>query len=103
MGFVVRRSSLFSKATGRITGGPHNTVLDISIVGWNWFSLIFLIVISLIFGLALIDIITNNSYSILIMLIPMFLFFIIFPTVKMRNGLKRFEEYLLSDIKKFEE
>ena len=106
-GFKLRRSngslfpeSQFTKVVGKISGGENNTELDISLIGWNWFIVLFMLVMGLIFGLALNDILSTKSYGVLIMLIPVFLVFLLVPIFKMRKGVKRFEKYLKTELTK---
>ncbi|WP_373060068.1 hypothetical protein [Zunongwangia sp. H14] len=104
-GFKLRRNtrslfpeSQFTRAIGKISGGNNYTELDISIIGWNWFVIIFLIFMGLIFGLSLNDIISTKSYGVLIMLIPVFLFFLLVLIFNMRKGVRRFEKFLKAEL-----
>lgn len=104
-GFMLRSSrrssskSSFSRAFGTINRERDKVNLDVFIVGWNWFILIFMVIMFLILGLAINDLIACETYGALIMFIPVFLFFILVPVFKMRKGVKRFEKYLIADLK----
>lgn len=93
-------SNNHSRAIGKISGDNYETELDITIIGWNWFIIFFILGMGLIFGLALNDIMTSKSFGVLVILIPAILFFILFPIFKMRKGLKVFEKYLIIKLNK---
>ena len=107
--FKLRRSQgfipngAFSRVHGKIYETQNKTELEISLLGWNWFILLWAFWMLMIFGFALNDILASKSYDVLILLIPSFLFFSICPFIMMRIGLKRTEKYLRAELAKMNE
>ena len=90
----------FASANGKMKSHLDKTELSIKIIGWNWFILLWFLVMSLIICLALNDIIKGNSYGILIVFGPIFLIFYLIGFYKIRNGVKSFELQLMNELKK---
>ena len=90
----------FANADGKMKSHLDKTELNIKIIGWNWFIILWFLVMSLIFGLALNDIIKDNSYGILIVFGPIFLIFYLIGIYKIRSGVKKFERQLMTQLEK---
>ena len=61
--------------------------------------LLWFLVISLIVGMLINDAIQTNSWGTLPVFGPIFLIFYLFAILKIRQGVKRFELYLISELK----
>jgi uncharacterized RDD family membrane protein YckC len=90
--------SPFAKATGVIKSESDMTLLEIKIKGWNWFILLWLGLISLMLGLILRATIQNDTFGLFIIIGPMFLLFYFFAFFKMRQGVRRFKNYLREEL-----
>jgi hypothetical protein len=88
----------FASVNGQMKSSSDETELNIKITGWNWFILLWFLGISLIFGLAFYDAIKTNSFGILVVFGPMFLIFYLVGIIKIRNGVKRCERFLTSEL-----
>ncbi|WP_046758409.1 hypothetical protein [Kordia jejudonensis] len=87
----------FASANGKIKYCPKKTEMNISIIGWNWFILLWFLGISLIFGLVFIDALKKDSFGLLAIFGPVFLIFYLIGILKIRNGVKRFEKFITSE------
>ena len=92
------RGGSFANAHGKMKSYSNKTELNIKITGWNWFILLWFLGISLIFGLVLNDIIRTESFGILIVFGPIFLFFYLIGIIKIRNGVRKLERFLISEL-----
>ena len=70
--FKIRRSQgfmtngAFSRVHGKIYETHKNTELEISLLGWNWFILLWGFWMLMIFGFGFYDILISKSYGVLI-------------------------------------
>ena len=90
--------SPFASAEGIIKSSSDKTELEIKLIGWNWFILLWFLVMTLIFGLGFNDAIRTNSYGILIVFGPIFVLFYLFGILKIRKGIKKLEHYLIYEL-----
>ncbi len=90
--------SPFARAEGIIKSSSDKTELEIKLIGWNWFILLWFLFMTLIFGLGFNDAIRTNSYGILIVFGPILLMFYLFGILKIRKGVKKLEHYLKSEL-----
>lgn len=91
--------SPFASAKGKIINSSNKTEIEIKIIGWNWFLIFWLLAMSLVFALALSDIIRTESYGVIIIFVPMFLILYSLGIFKIRNGVKKLENYILNELK----
>ena len=91
--------SPFASAEGKIKSSSNKTELEIKLIGWNWFVIFWLLGMSLVFGLALNDIIRTESYGVLIIFVPAFLILYSLGIFKIRKGLKKLEHYIITELK----
>jgi hypothetical protein len=89
----------WANATGLITGESNKTVLKLKIKGWNWFILVWLVLLTMMIGLIVNTTIQNGSYGIFVVFGPVFLILYLFAFFKMRQGVKRFKNYLTTELK----
>ncbi|WP_405604136.1 hypothetical protein [Polaribacter sp. Asnod1-A03] len=85
--------STFASACGVMKDSKNKTSLKIKIIGWNWFIIVWTLVMSFVLWNILV---ANFILPILIILI---LYIILF--FKIRKGVSKFEKYLISEINKF--
>ena len=88
----------FASANGKMKNYSDKTELNINIIGWNWFILLWFFCISLIFALVLNDVLKTNSVGLLVVFGPVFLIFYLVGILKIRNGVKRFEQFITSEL-----
>lgn len=93
----------FASASGIIDESTDGTQLKIKIIGWNWFVLLMLFVITLIVGLSVKDIIKTDQYGILIFFGPIFLFFYLIMIFQIRQGVKNFKNHLITELFKVQD
>ena len=90
--------SPFASARGKIKKTSNKTELEMIIIGWNWFVIFWLSGITLILGLTLNDIIRTKSYSILIILVPLFLILYSLGIYKMKKGVKKLQNHIINEL-----
>ncbi|WP_299365914.1 hypothetical protein [Winogradskyella sp.] len=88
----------WASATGIMKTESNKTTIELKIKGWNWFIILWICFMTIIFGLALSDVIKTNQFGILVVFAPIFLMFYLFALFKMRQGVKRFEKYLKAEL-----
>ena len=91
--------SPFANAEGIIKSSSNQTELEVKIIGWNWFSNLWLAVMTLVFGLTLSDILRTEFYGVLIIFIPIFLILYTSGIYEMRKGVKKLEHYLITELR----
>lgn len=91
--------SPFASAEGKIKSSSNKTELEIKLIGWNWFVLFWLLGMSLVFALALNDIIRTESYGVLIIFVPVYLILYSLGIFKIRKGVKKLEHYIITELK----
>lgn len=88
----------WASATGIIKKVSNQTIIELEIKGWNWFTIVWLSFMTLIFGLALSDALQTNSFGIIIVFGPIFLSFYLFAIFTIRRGVRRFKRYLTTEL-----
>ena len=90
----------FAQARGIIKNDTSEII--IRILGYNWFSILYLIVIVGLGCGALFDLIKNENYGVfpIILILTILTLFFYF---KLKRGIKLFEKTLESDLKKYDE
>lgn len=88
----------WASANGIMKADSNGTKLELEIKGWNWFILLWFGILTIIVGLALTNAIKTNQFGILVVFGPIFLLFYLFALYKIRQGVKRFEKYLTTEL-----
>ncbi len=91
---------LFARAHGIIN--EDNSEIKICVLGYNWFSLLWLLIMISVFCAALIDFLKNEDYGVFSFLILVLILILLFY-YKLKSGIKSFIKTLEIDLKRYEE
>ncbi len=90
--------SPFARAYGKTTDKKGKTEINIRIIGWHWFIILWFIGLTSFLSLIIVESITSNTLGLLIVFGPVFLFFYIYAFYKLRSGVKKLENYILTEL-----
>lgn len=90
--------SPFASAEGKINISSTSTELEIKLIGWNWFVVIWFFGMTLVFGLTLNDIINTESYGVLIIFLPVYFFLYLLVIYNTKKGMLQLEYFLIANI-----
>lgn len=91
--------SPFASAEGKIKSSCDKTMVEVKIIGWNWFVIFWLLGVTLVFALLLNEIIRTESYGVLLLFTPVFLIIYFLGLFNMRKGVKKLELYIITELK----
>ncbi|WP_417874000.1 hypothetical protein [Xanthomarina gelatinilytica] len=91
--------SPYARAFGKVKDTFGKTEINIKIITLNWLVLLYFLVLILFVVLVVMESIRSKTFGLLIVFGPIFLIFFLFAFFKLRSGVKKLENYIITELK----